>query len=349
MSKLKFCRMRISAFMLVLLLFSTHGIADGSPVVRLGGSGWVADAPTKVADLKGYFNPDSAAPLIEVIYFNSGKETLDSLLSGDLEIALAATSPVAAQLLQSAERRGTDVDDLVILSSVSLSNQSHYIIATTDRGIHSLQDLNGRRVGVMLGTSGHFAWYRFANTHALKTEGITLIDMPISEQSTQLQAGEVDAVVSWDPWGLQVQQALGENAVIFSAREVHTVDWLIVVRRGFAEENPDVMDRIISGYAKAIELIQNQPESARQLHAKFSGIPTEELARMEEGIIWRMALNWAVLANVEAQFQWLNSWPEYTDITPPTPAQYLHAEPFNRVIPGGVNLPSYMYSMDSIP
>ncbi|WP_168927432.1 ABC transporter substrate-binding protein [Nitrincola alkalilacustris] len=345
MYKLKFSRMRFSAFMLVVLLFSASGVVASSSV-RLGGSGWVADAPTKVADLKGYFNPDSAEPPIEVLYFNSGKEALESLLRGDLEVALAATSPVAIQLLRTSEQVGADGDDLVILSSVSLSNQSHYIIAAADRGIHSAEELNGRRVGVMLGTSAHFAWYRFAITHALMKSEITLVDIPISEQSQRLLAGEVDAVVSWDPWGLQIQQALAGNAVTFTAREIHTVDWLIVTRRGFAEANPDLMDRILSGYAMAIEFIQKQPESARQLHADFSGLPSAELAQMEQGIIWRMALNWAVLANVEAQFQWLNTWPEYTDTLPPAPARYLHAEPFNRVIPGGVTLPFYMHSVD---
>ncbi len=333
--------------LVVALLFApgTPASETGARITRIAGSDWVVDAPTKVADALGYFNPDDAdsGDTIRVDHYHSGQEALQQLLRGEAEFALAATTPVAIALLGQVDA-ALAVPEIVILASVGLSNQSHYIVAARDRGIKVPHDLLGKRIGLMRDTSGHYGWSRFAGFHGLADAAITLIDVPVDRHRNALHDGTVDAVVSWDPWAAGVRESLGDNAVTFSTRQVYTVNWLLLTRPDTARHLPVLTDRVLRGYLRAIELIRADPEQARRLHSQVGGVPVEALAQQDRHVIWNLGLNWSVLANMEAQFDWLATRPELADRPRPTPDRYLEGEPLARVAPRHLMLPPYLHA-----
>lgn len=330
---------------LVGLLCSPVSAAnDNAPFARVAGSGWIADTPTKVADALELFNPsdaDDSTPRVRVDYYNSGQQALHHLLLGEAEFALTVSTPLAIALLEHA--RDGAVPEAVILATVSLSNQSHYIVANRSRGIETPADLNGKRIGVMFDTSAHFGWTQFTALHELAGEGIMLVDVPIDRQEDAMVGDLVDAVVTWDPWGDRIRRALGERGIRFSIRQIYTVDWLLVTRRDVVDRSPGLADRVVDGYRRAIELIDRDPVRARTLHSRIGGVPVETLEALERGTIWRLGLNWSALANMETQFHWLSERPDYAGIPPPGPNRYLEAGPLSRVAPERLSLPPFLY------
>lgn len=332
---------------IVALLFApvAPGADGDARTMRIAGSDWVVDAPTKVAEALGHFNPDDAdsGGTIRVDYYNSGQEALRRLLNGEAEFALVATTPVAIALLEQTDTVPAE-PDIVILASVGLSNQSHYVVAARDRGIKVPHDLIGKRIGLMKNTSGHYGWSQFAGFHGIDDAAVELVQVPVEQHASALRDGAVDAVVSWDPWAAGVRESLGDNAVNFSTRQVYTVNWLLITRLATARHDPALTDRVLRGYLRAIELIHADPERARQLHSEVGGVPVETLARQDRHVIWNLGLNWSVLANMEAQFDWLATRPELADRPRPTPDRYLEAEPLARVAPRHLMLPPYLHA-----
>ena len=323
---------------------SCLALAESRDTVRIAGSAWVGDAPTWVADRQGLFNrgrPDDA-PIIEVDRHGSGLEALMHLLAGEAQFALAATTPTAMALIGALDGDDPASSDLVVLGSVALSNQSHYVIAPSGNGIDSPQDLAGKRVGVMFGTSSHYGWSRFSGFHGLDVAGVELIDTPVAAMAEALQREELDAAVIWQPWDLALREALDDEVTILPMRMLYTANWLLLSSREFVATQPEVVKRVLGGYITAIDMIDAKPERAMALHAEATGRDGADLLEPASKILWRLGMNWSVLVNLGTQFEWLATWPQFDALTIPEPGQYLHGEPLRQVAPERVTLPGYL-------
>lgn len=338
-----------------IVLFPAGYAAAQSAPVRIAGSAWVADAPTKVAAELGLFADaasdssidaasDSSIP-VRVDNHDSGRQALDSLLAGDAEFALAAATPVARALLD--WQTGSESDarpPLTVLAGVSQSNRTHVLIADNAAGIDSAADLAGSRVAVMMGTSAHFTWSRFMSFHGLDAGSTTLVDVPVSAQREAVETGRVDAAMTWEPWASRLSAALGERARVFSTRHLHTVTWLLLTRPDVLSARPGLPERVLTAYASAIDFILENPERARAMQQPQAADDADMRTPEDAGVIWSLALNSAVLADLELQFRWLTEQRGLAVEAAPAPYEYLSAEPLLEVAPRRATLPAYFFA-----
>lgn len=311
--------------------------------VRIAGSDWVGDAPTKVADRLDYFNLGRGAdePLIEVLDFGSGLEAVNSLVEGRSQFALGATAPVAAALQEQTGEQADGLPDFVILASVALSNRTHRLIVRDAGSVRVPREWDKLRVGIMFGTSSHSGWSRFAAFHGLDEDNYTLVDTPVRQMARALLSDEVDAVVVWSPWERKLQEQFSGELIEFPLRMIYTVNWLLLADRLFARDNPEVVQRVLRGYLKAMDFIDAEPDRAHQLHADYHEIPPDLIIAQSEGMIWRIGLNWSVLVSMGTQLDWLASQPGF-DGQKPNPQHYLYARPLQALAPERVTVPHYL-------
>lgn len=317
--------------------------AEGGPI-RIAGSAWVADAPTKVADALGLFNA-AAGPRIRVDHYNSGRDALNSLLNGDSEFALAASTPVARALLDAANENSR-AGALTVLALVSSSNRTHVVIAGGGAGIDEPADLLGKRVALMLNTAGHFGWRHFTEYHNLDTDKMTLVDLPVDAHAEAMASGRIDAAVTWEPWAARLRASLDGRAQVFTTRHLYSVGWLLVTRTDVLEQFPGSADRVLAAYRDAIAEMDRDPQRGRRLHARASPLDLDPatLQTLGAGIVWGLRLDWPVLADLEAQLDWFTKRAEWASAVPPAPYEYLYAEPLRRVSANSINLPPYFFA-----
>ncbi len=345
----KWCRCVLAAWMIPAAVFTvTPTFADEVETVRIAGSVWVGDAPTWVADGAGFFNRDrsSEAPLIEVELHDSGYEALQQLLNGETEFALAATTPTALALLGAMDGQ-IETDSIVVLASVALSNQSHMVAVAADSDIRKPRDLEGRRVGIMFGSSSHYGWSRFSTFHGIDSSDIELINLRVTDMAEAMRQDRIDAAVLWQPWELSLQAAIGADLRKFPMRMLYTINWLLLADRDFVVDHPEVSQRVLQAYIDAIELMHAEPERARQLHAQAIDVSPDDLAERSGGMIWRVGLNWSVLVNLGAQFEWLSTWEELEGRPIPRAPDYLYGSDLLQVAPDLVTLPAYLLRQDT--
>jgi NitT/TauT family transport system substrate-binding protein len=329
---------------LALLAALTLEAEEAAPI-RIAGSHWVADAPTKLADVMGLFNAESASPQIRVDQYDSGHQALASLLAGESEFALAASTPVARALLDRT-RGAREIPELAVLAAVSLSNRTHVVVADSGAGINVPADLQGKRVGVMLDTSGHFGWHQFTMHHGLDVETMTLVDLPVSEHAAAMADGRIQAAATWEPWASLLLDGLSADSQVFTTRHLYSVAWLLVTRSDVLDAHPGLAERVLTSYREAISIMDRDPDGARARYA--SGGPVDVdldgLAVLETGIVWGLRLDWSILADLEAQFLWLSGDSPFRTSALPAPYDYLNAAPMRAVSESGINLPEYFFT-----
>jgi len=314
-------------------LAQAQGAADE---VVISGSPWVADAPTRIADASGFFDAAGAAG-VRVDYAASGRASLAALMAGDADFALMASVPLAMELLDAIESGRAREQWPVVIASVALSNGTHEIVArkTARQAFATPAGLAGARVGLLLNSSGHFGLDQFLRFHALDAGRVRLIDAGPGTWAEGLAGGRFDAVVSWDPWTGRVRRRVGDAARVFSLQALDSVSWLLVGRRGDIRRFPDRVDQVLRGYARSIEHLYDQGGDAlRRLELNADVVA-------EGGVIWKLALDWPVLANVEQKLAWAA---EVTALPVPRlrPRAYIERAPLERLRPGSVTLPIWI-------
>lgn len=314
-----------------LVFLPLLAVAEARETVRLSGSSWVHDAPTRVAVLSGYFS--GPGPEVVVKQANSGKTSLRHLLQGETEFALVAATPVALALLQQDFHKQPHDDDLVVLANISSSSQTHHVLALKDRDIHRPEDLRGRRVGLLSNSSAEYYWSQFSRFHGLQPGEVAVQELAIREMAEQLNSGAVDAVVTWDPWVFRLERDLSQPTVRFSERQIFTLNWLLVTRRKTVEQAPEVCERILKGYMRAVRTLHEQPSRARNLQGYDSDLPDAYLRAMEEKIIFHVGLQWSVLLDIEQQLDWLIAKHHLNAAARPRPEYYLAPGPLERLAP----------------
>jgi len=333
-------RIEPGLFALACVLLCGHGAAE----VRIAGSPWFGDAPTKVVSVGQFLRNQSHRTNIKVIDVGSGLDAIDALLRGECEFALAAGAPVAIALLRAAASASNQVLSPVVLASVGLAEGSHSLVIDASSGAAAPADLVGKRVAVMVGTSAHHGWSRFAQRHGLDEATVELVDVHVRDQANALETRRVDAVLSWTPWSERTAQQIGERARLFPIRQVAAVEWLLLSRASFIQDHPSVVSRVLIAYDKAIRFIHEEPDRARAMYTADTDLSDRAISELEESFAWRLNLDWPVLANLHRRFEWASSLDSAAGNGIPGPYRYLVGAPLKRLKPNSVHLPDYFFA-----
>ena len=211
----------------------TIGIADPK---RLSSLIWIAED-------QGYFSEHGLK--INIKLYESGLAATKDLLAGKVDLA-TATEFVAARLF-------LEHPDLRIITSMCESEDIR-LMARRDHGIAQISDIRHKRVGVLRGSGGEFYLDLLMVLHNIPFHEVQKVDLPLSEQSKAISKGEVDAVVTWEPFVSEVSKDLGTNAVSWSAQSGQSYYWLLLGTEDVVSKRPRAIHGFLSSLVSAEEI-----------------------------------------------------------------------------------------------
>ena len=143
--------------------------------------------------------------------YDTGVGALDGMLNGEADIAVGTNEfPLVGRALQK-ERIRT-------IGSIARS-EFIYLIGRKDRGIEKASDLKGKRVGTTLRTIAEFYLGRFLELHGMNMQDMTIVDVKTpAEWVNAIVNGDIDAMVTAQPYANSVKDRLGANATVWSAQ-----------------------------------------------------------------------------------------------------------------------------------
>jgi len=210
-----------------------------------------------IAAAEGFFEAHDLE--VTLLAQTHGKAALAEVLRGGADLAAAADVPIVIEVLKGAP--------LSIAAAVASASNELAVLGRRDRDINAPGDLQGRRVGVTLGTSGEYFLWAFMVRHRLEPQTLVLVDLPPTRLVEALRDGSVDAIAAWQPVRRAAETAFGPAVVSFSAPDAYAQNYVLVGRNEFLSTRREAMRRLLLALLDAERFVRVDPLRAKTVLA----------------------------------------------------------------------------------
>jgi taurine transport system substrate-binding protein len=207
--------------------------------------------PWKVAIADGAFETATGYK-INWRKFDSGSKVVAAMASGDVQIAMAGSSPIAAGV-----SRGVDLELFWIVDDIA---SAEALVVRDGSGIAAPQDLKGKKLAVPFVSTTHFHTLFALEQFGIDPSDVDVLNMQPNEISAAWERGEIDAAFVWDP-ALGAIKKTGKVLItsgMLSRWGKATFDGMIA-NKAFAAENQAFMCSFVKTIAATDEAYRSDP------------------------------------------------------------------------------------------
>lgn len=249
--------------------------------VRVGTHIWPGFEPLYLARTEGFYSPQS----VRLVEYTTGSDGLRAFQAGAID-AMALTLDEALLLAETNPDMG-----VVLVVDTSVGGDA--VLARPD--ISSLRALKGKRVGLETSALGAYVLARALRTVGMAPSDVQLVPLETMEQERAFKEGRVDAVVTYEPFRTRLL-ALGARQVFDSSQIPGEIVDVIIVRRSFADRNPEQVALLVQGWFKALDLIRTDRQRAVSSMAKRERLSAAEFEQAFQLLrLYDLAQNRALL------------------------------------------------------
>jgi sulfonate transport system substrate-binding protein len=238
---------------------------------------------TVLAKAKGFFEEEFAKDGIEVSYnqFVAGPPMVEGLAGQRLDIANLGPLPAISS-------RASGIDVKVVARAYS-DDLYYGLLIRPDSPIKSVAELKGKKVAVQVGSGAHLFFMLLLQQNGLKNSDVNTVNLPTSEHRAALETGNVDAVVTWQPFVASLELAKSGKVLATSQNVLRTVG-VYLARNEFAQQNPQLVERFLKVHKRAADYLAKNPDEALAVVSKENKIPVEALAKSVKTIDWSLQI-----------------------------------------------------------
>jgi len=284
---------------------------------------YLGACPVMAAQSQGYFA--SRQLTVRLLPYSSGKQAMNAVLNKQADMATVADIPVMFAGLA-----GTPVQ---VFGTIFRTGQDHGVVARRDRGIAQGADLKGKRIGVPLTTSAHFALDVLLNRLRLDTRDVQLLNYPPEGLLPALLKGEVDAVSGWDPFLGLIQQKLGANAVRFGGPDIYESIYNMVAPAAYLQQHPGTAVRMLEALDQGERYCRDHPKDAVAFLTRLTPESRAALLAGWSSHHFGLELDQSLLLVLEDQARWAIKSDLSTTRTVPNYLDYIYLDGMKAVSP----------------
>ncbi len=228
---------------------SGEGCRKPSPgPIRIGHSLFPGHQLLRFAEAKGFFQKEGVA--VELREFSSFRGAVQAYEAGRLDGLTVSLSG----FLQLAQR----IKTLKGVALLDFSEGAEGLI--TRKEITTIAQLRGKRVGISPWAVGDYLLARFLERSGLRREDMILTNVSSPEGQQMFLRGELDALLTFEPWLTETVRQTGAN-VLFTSRDLpgEIMDLLALDERLLSARREDCR-RLLRAYFQAVSYVQAHTE-----------------------------------------------------------------------------------------
>ncbi|MGM9936924.1 MAG: ABC transporter substrate-binding protein, partial [Candidatus Ornithomonoglobus sp.] len=227
----------------------------------------------------GFFDEEFAEDNITAEFYEftgGGPANNEAMIAGQLDVI----DSIGDQPMITGIVGGTNG---IALTTVSRQTTTQGVYVNTDSDIQSVQDLEGKTIGVALGTFTHKCLVGVLEDAGISEDDVNLINLTgYSERTAALENGDVDALVSnYSSLYAELQEGTLRQVADFSSHPAYT---FFVVNKDFVAEYPDVTQRLMNVVVRVRDYEKEHPEEVAELIAGLTGLQAESVLKLREQI-----------------------------------------------------------------
>ena len=239
-----------------------------SQPLRVGIHHWVGYESLNLAREFNWLSTD--------ISFQDGSSAADSingLISGQLDAACLTLDEVLRV-------REAGIP-LTVALVFDVSAGADIVISKPD--IQALSDLAGKRIGAEKSAVGALMVSQLLMSAGLSHSDVEIIDCPLEQQLTLWLAGDVDAMVSYEPTASLLKREGGR--LLFDSRKMpETIIDVLAVRSDLSRNKKSELRALIAGHFQGLNHIQSNHQDACYRISSYQEVSPKEVARALSGI-----------------------------------------------------------------
>jgi NitT/TauT family transport system substrate-binding protein len=253
----------------LLLLLAVPACTRQDPLpLRVGTFLWSGSEPLFLARDLGYLD-DGSSRLIE--YSSLGEVNRD-FRNGRID-AVAITLDMALLL----QEQGFEPRVVLVLD---YSDGADALLARPE--VRRLEDLRGKRVAVEAMSTSNYLLSRALVRAGLQPSDIEIIRIPIDQHERAYASGQVDAVVTFEPFVSKLL-AGGAHRLFDSSHIPEEIVDVLAVREDVLEERPEQVRHLLQGWFRALRYLEEHPEDAvRRMSPRLETSPADFATHLEE-------------------------------------------------------------------
>lgn len=250
--------------------------------------------PVMIAREKGFFTEEGLDATIKL--YPSGKKAMEAMFAGEVDMATAADTPI---VLNSLLR-----DDFSLFVVFASSYDNSKIIGRKDRGVVRPEDLRGKKIGMVYGTSIHFYVHIYLAEQEIDPAAVKLVNLAPTELSGALKDGRIDAAATWEPYGYESIKALPGTAVRLPASKLYKETASMTVMKSFAKRHPEALKKVLRALDRGITFMsQKRSESMAIINTSLK-LEEAFLAATWDDFEFKLSLDQSMLTLLEDQARW---------------------------------------------
>jgi sulfonate transport system substrate-binding protein len=221
-------------------------------------------APYYIAKHNGWFEEVAGKHETSISYteFQTLPTINEALATGKLDVIFEAEPPAII-----GKAAGVDVE--IKGMGVSLTQE---ILVHKDSSIKNIEDLKGKKIAVLSGTSSHYGVLKILEENGISGSDVEIIDMTPPDANAAFESKLIDAWAVWPPW--VEQHTVTGNSVTLEKGDAF-IQSIVAVRGKFSDENPELTQDLLNTVTRAKEWINNNEEEAQEIVATELDLPLE--------------------------------------------------------------------------
>jgi NitT/TauT family transport system substrate-binding protein len=268
--------MKLKTFVgaIALTLLADAAFAQDTLKLAIGQRGNWDTSVSEIGQRAGIFKKHGL--VLELLYTQGGGETQQAVISGSVEIGVAA----GIMGVLSAYSKGAPVR---IIGAETTGAQDLFWYVKADSPIKSLKDTEGKTIAYSTnGSSTHGIVMAYMKQYDLKAKPLATGGPPGT--LTQVMSGQIDVGWAAPPFGLdQLDKkdiriiATGNDAAAFKGQTVR----LLITNVQTLQSRKAVLDRYMKAYRETVEFMYRDP-AALKIYAEFLGISDAKAKRSRD-------------------------------------------------------------------